>query len=49
MKIIINDACTVKVSLALASVINYSCKCDATIWSVNLMTLESSVMIIICL
>jgi hypothetical protein len=35
--------------LALSSVVNYNLKCDATIWSVNLMTLESSFKIVTCL
>ncbi len=35
--------------LVLVSVVNYDHKCDATIWSIHLMTLESSFMIVICL
>jgi len=37
-----------KFVLALASVINYDHKNDATIWSINLMTLKSSFTIVIC-
>ncbi len=38
-----------KVCSALASVVNYDCKRDAKIWSVNLTTLESSFTIVTCL
>jgi hypothetical protein len=42
-----NGACTKNAFLALACVINYDRKHDATIWSNHLTTLESSFTIVI--
>ncbi len=47
--VMMNDTCTKKVSKCVASVVNYFHRCDATIWSVNLTTLELSFTIVICL
>ncbi len=46
MMIVTNDTCTISV-LAVASDVNYECKCDVTIWIINLTTLESSFTIVI--
>jgi hypothetical protein len=49
MMIMMNDTCTMKVSKGVASVVNFDQICDATIWSVNLTTLDLSFTIVICL
>ncbi len=48
MIIIMNDTCTNKGVLVLASVINYDRKDDVTIWNVILTIVESSFMFVIC-